>query len=157
MAVCRGWGVYVCMYIMYVHFWHKIKFQVDLPMGPWPKYGSDFFLKLAYSTAFSPQILSNSIMPCAQLEYLREIRCHSIKKSVWNLWPMGTGPTLPSDFFLKMANCPVSLLILPLNYITMSSYFEYQVKSSNSFVTNSIWNFEVRQFFSFPRWLLLLA
>ena len=52
--------------------------------------------------------------------------------------------TLPSDFFLKMANCPVSSLILPLNYITMSSYFEYQVKSSTSFVTNSIWNFEVR-------------
>ena len=31
-------GVYVCMYVMYVCtyvcFWHKIKFQVDLPMGP---------------------------------------------------------------------------------------------------------------------------
>ena len=53
--------------------------------------------------------------------------------------PMGPGPTsITPDFFLKMANCPVSSLILPLNYITMSSYFEYQVKSSTSFVTNSI-------------------
>ena len=51
---------------------------------------------------------------------------------------MGPGPTLPSDFFLDMANCPVSSLILPLNHITMSSYFEYQVKSSSSSVTNSI-------------------
>ena len=49
------------------------------PMGPGPP---DFFLKLANPTVFSFQILSNTIMPCAQLEYLREIRPHSIKKSV---------------------------------------------------------------------------
>ena len=70
--------------------------------------------------------------------------------------PMGPGPTSPSDFFLEMANCTGSSLILPLNYIKMSSYFWYQVKSSSSFVTNSIWNFEVSHIFKFSRWLLLL-
>ena len=57
--------------------------------------------------------------------------------------PMGPGPTSPSDFFLEMANSPVYSLILPLNYIKMSSYFKYQVKSSRHFVIKSIWNFEV--------------
>ena len=53
------------------------------PMGPGPtSITPDFFLKLADSTAFLPQLLSNTITPCAQLEYLREIRPHSIKKSV---------------------------------------------------------------------------
>ena len=48
-------------------------------MGPGP---SDFFFKLANPTAFLPQILTNTITPCAQLEYLREIRHHSIKNLV---------------------------------------------------------------------------
>ena len=52
------------------------------PMGPGPTSPSDFFLEIANSTAFSPQILTNTMTPCAQLEYLREIRRHSIKKSV---------------------------------------------------------------------------
>ena len=56
---------------------------------------------------------------------------------------------LPSDFFLKMSNYPVSSLILHLNYITMSSYFEYQVKSSTSFVTNSLLKFRSEAIFQF--------
>ena len=70
--------------------------------------------------------------------------------------PMGPGPTSPSDFFLEMANFPVSSLILPLNYIKISFHFWYQVKSSSHFVTNSIWNFEVSHIFSFSRWHLLV-
>ena len=27
MAVCREWGVYIHTYVMYVHFWHKMKFK----------------------------------------------------------------------------------------------------------------------------------
>ena len=105
--------------------------------------GSEIFLEIKQNWALSAQIQSNTTTPCTQLEYLLEIRLHSLKNLVWNPGPMGPWPTLPSDFFFKMANCPVSSLIPPLNYITMSSYFEYQVKSSTSFVTNSIWNFEV--------------
>ena len=54
-----------------------------------------------------------------------------------------------------MANSPVSSLILPLNYIKMSFYFKYQVKSSSHFVIKSIWNFKVSHIFRFSRWLLL--
>ena len=42
----------------------------------------EFFFKMPHSTAFSPPLLSNTITPCVQLEYLREIRSHFIKKSV---------------------------------------------------------------------------
>ena len=59
--------------------------KFDLDLDPWaldPQSPPDFFLKLAAPTAFSPQILRNTITPCVQLEYLREIRRHSIKKSV---------------------------------------------------------------------------
>ena len=139
-----GGGVYVHyvhMYIhTYVHFWHKIKFQVDLPMGPWPKYGSDFFLKLAYPTVFSPQILSNTITPCAQLKYLRKIWPHSIKKLHWNPGPLGPGPTLPSNFFLKLANPTAFSLGRHLNTTTMSSYLKYLMKIYCHCFKKWIWN-----------------
>ena len=78
------WRWYKRLVIVFSGFWVKI--------GGWcgssaqdPHHDPRFFLKLADPTAFLPQILTNTITPCAQLEYLREIRRHSIKKSVWNL------------------------------------------------------------------------
>ena len=63
-----------------------MKSEVDLDLYPWAldpwASPSDFFLKLANPTAFSPQVLSNTITPCVPLEYLREIRSHSIKNLV---------------------------------------------------------------------------
>ena len=90
-------------------------------MGPGPTITPNFFLKLADPTAFSPQILTNTVMPCVQLEYLREIWRHSIKKS-------SLKPTLPSDFFFKMAIPTVSLFGRHISTTPQGSYLEYLKK-----------------------------
>ena len=53
--------------------------------------------------------------------------------------PMGLGPTLPSDFFLKMANYPVSSLIPSSNPPQNCSYFKSWPDSLCSFF--NIWVF----------------
>ena len=85
LSVGGGGCTYVRTLRTYIHtyvFGKKMKFQLDLPMGPGPTSPSDFFLEITNPTAFSPQVLSNTITPCVPLEYLVEIRPHSIKNSI---------------------------------------------------------------------------
>ena len=59
----RTLRTYVRTYI----FGKKMKFQLDLPMGPGPTSPSDFFLEITNCTALSVQVLSHTITPCVQL------------------------------------------------------------------------------------------
>ena len=100
-------------------------------MGPGPtSITPDFFLKLANPTAFSPQILTNTIRPCAQLEYLREIRCHSIKKSVWNLAAQGPWTHITLRFLL--GNGWSYSLLASVTFKDHCNKFPTQISSRNS-------------------------
>ena len=91
-------------------------------MGPGP---SNFFFKLANPTAFSPQILTNTINPSVQLEYLREFlrpfhQKLSLKSLTHGQWALD-----PLIFSFKLANpTPFSPQILT-NTITPCVQLDY--------------------------------